>query len=49
MPEVLRLYEELQEDGLAPTAVTFTALFTAAARNQHQDVEWLHQVGCRLG
>ena len=44
MDEVLQLYEGVHADGLQPTAVTFTTLFSAAARNEYPDMGWLLRV-----
>lgn len=42
--QVVHLYEELQSSGMKPTPITYTALFSAAARNKHRDMAWLLQV-----
>jgi pentatricopeptide repeat protein len=41
MSEVRRLYEDLEASGLKPSPTTYSTLFTAAARNKHQDPSWL--------
>ena len=47
LPDAVALYSQLKAEGLAPSLVTYTALFTAAAQARQGDAAWLFEASCR--